>query len=147
MRFPHVVLFSACALMLALPLVAQSPNGVINGLVGDPSNKVIAGADILVINDLTGVKYFGKTNHDGIYIVPNLPPGPYRLQVSKVGFKTLIKPDIVLNIQDALSINFTLPVGALYETMTVTGGTPLVNAESSASPTVLHPPSAEHLPT
>ena len=43
---------------------------------------------------------------------PNLPPGPYRLQVSKVGFKTIIKPDIVLNVQDALSINFTLPVGA-----------------------------------
>jgi hypothetical protein len=55
------------------------------------------------------VQYFGKTNDDGIYVVPNLPPGAYRLQVSKRGFKTLIKPDIVLNIQDALSINFTLP--------------------------------------
>jgi len=37
---------------------------------------------------------------------------PYRLQVSKIGFKTTIKPDIVLNLQDALSINFTLPIGA-----------------------------------
>ena len=38
-----------------------------------------------------------------------------------MGFKTLIKPDIVLNIQDALSINFTLPVGAVFETVTVEG--------------------------
>jgi hypothetical protein len=114
MRFPYIVLLSACALMLASPLLAQSPNGVINGLVNDPSNRVIVGADVVVANDVTGVSYTTKTNGEGIYVVPNLPPGPYRLQVSKVGFKTLIKPDIVLNVQDAVSINFTLPVGALY---------------------------------
>jgi len=69
--------------------------------------------------------------------MPNLPPGTYRLQVSKVGFKTLIKPDIVLNVQDALSINFTLPVGAFHETVTVESGAPLVNTESSAVSTVV----------
>jgi Carboxypeptidase regulatory-like domain len=146
MRFPHVVLLSACALMWTATLLAQSPNGVINGLVVDPSNKVIAGADILVMNDVTGVKYFGKTNHDGIYIVPNLPPGPYRLQVSKVGFKTLIKPDIVLNIQDALSINFTLPIGAVFEVVTVEGGAPLVNTESAAVSTVIDQTYVKNMP-
>jgi hypothetical protein len=146
MRFPYVVLLSACALMLALPLLAQSPNGVINGLVGDPSNRVIVGADVVVVNDVTGVQYTTKTNGEGIYVVPSLPPGPYRLQVSKVGFKTLIKPDIVLNVQDALSINFTLPVGALYETMTVEGGAPLVNTESAAVSTVVDRQFAENLP-
>jgi len=123
-RFPQIAFLVA---FLTLPLVAQSPNGTINGLVLDPSTRVIAGADVLVINDVTGVKYSTKTNNDGIYVVPNLPPGPYRLQVSKVGFKTLVKPDIVLNVQDALSINFTLPVGAILETLTVKGGAPLVN--------------------
>src|SRR5271156_452112 len=146
MRFPYVVLLSACALMLASPLVAQSPNGVINGLVADPSNRVIVGAEVVVANDVTGVQYTTKTNGEGIYVVPYLPPGPYRLQVSKVGFKTLIKPDIVLNVQDALSINFTLPVGALYETMTVTGGAPLVNTENGAVSTVVDRQFAENLP-
>jgi len=126
-RFPRIAFVFACAVSLALPLAAQSSNGTINGRVVDPSNGVIVGADILVINDVTGVKYSGKTNDDGIYVVPNLPPGPYRLQVSKVGFKTLIKPDIVLNIQDALSINFTLPVGAVFETVTVEGGASMIN--------------------
>ena len=103
MRLPQIAVVSILVVLTAFPLLAQSPNGTINGLVLDPSNRVIAGADILVINDATAVKYSSKTNNDGIYVVPNLPPGPYRLQVSKAGFKTLIKPDIVLNVQDALS--------------------------------------------
>jgi hypothetical protein len=145
-RFPRIAFVLAWAVSLALPLAAQSPNGTINGRVVDPSNGIIVGADILVINDVTGVKYSGKTNGDGIYVVPNLPPGPYRLQVSRVGFKTLIKPDIVLNVQDALSINFTLPVGAVFETLTVEGGAPLVNTESASVSTVVDRNYVENMP-
>ena len=87
MRFPHVVLLSACALMWTATLFAQSPNGVINGLVVDASNRAIVGADVVVVNDVTGVQYTTKTNEEGIYVLPNLPPGPYRLQVSKVGIQ------------------------------------------------------------
>src|SRR6202451_2977219 len=146
MRFPYVVLLSACALTLALPLLAQSPNGVINGLVADPSDRVVVAADVVVANDVTGLKYATKTNNEEIYVLPNLPPGSYRLQVSKVGFKTLIKPDIVLNVQDALSINFTLPIGAFHETITVEGGAPLVNTENATVSTVVDRQFAENLP-
>ena len=145
-RFPRIAFLFACAVSLALPLAAQSTNGAINGLVLDPSNKVIGGADILIINDATGIKYPGKTNEDGIYVVPNLPPGQYRLQVSKVGFKTLIKPDIVLNIQDALSINFTLPVGAVFETVTVEGGASMVNTTDASVSTVVDQAYVKNMP-
>ena len=91
-------------------------------------------------------KYSGKTNDDGIYVVPNLPPGPYRLQVSKVGFKTLIKPDIVLNIQDALSINFTLPVGAVFETVTVEGGASMINTTDASVSTVVDQTYVKNMP-
>jgi hypothetical protein len=144
-RFLRIA-FVACTVLLALPLIAQSPNGTINGLVLDPSNKVIGGANILVINDATGVKYSYKTNDDGIYVVPNLPPGPYRLQVSKLGFKTLIKPDIVLNIQDALSINFTLPVGAVFETVTVEGGASMINTTDASVSTVVDETFVKNMP-
>ena len=145
-RFPRIAFHFACAVSLALPLAAQSTNGTINGRVLDPSNKVIGGAEILVINDATGVQYSGKTNEDGIYVVPNLPPGAYRLQVSKVGFKTLIKPDIVLNIQDALSINFTLPVGAVFETVTVEGGASMINTTDASVSTVIDHTYVENMP-
>jgi hypothetical protein len=125
---------------------AQSPNGTISGLILDPTAKAIVGADVEIVNDTTGIEYPGVTNGEGIYAIPNLPPGPYRIQVSKFGFKTLIKPDVILNVQGALAINFTLPVGAIAETVTVSGGTSLVNTESATVSTVVDRQFAENLP-
>src|SRR5258708_19348604 len=100
------------SLLCVAPAIAQSPSATINGLALDPSGAAIAGAQIVVVNDATGVQYTTKTNGEGIYVVPNLPPGPYRIQVSNSGFKTIIKPDIVIHVQDALPINFPLPIVA-----------------------------------
>lgn len=124
-------------LLFIATVVAQSPSATINGLVLDPSGKAIVGAEVVVVNDATGVQYTTRTNEEGIYVVPNLPPGPYRIQVSNSGFKTIIKPDIVIHVQDALAINFTLPIGAVSEIVTVPGGAPLVNTESAAVSTVI----------
>jgi Carboxypeptidase regulatory-like domain/TonB dependent receptor/TonB-dependent Receptor Plug Domain len=146
MRFPRIILLDVCFVLIVLRAVGQSPNGNINGLVLDPTNRVISAAEIIAVNDLTGIQYTTKTNNEGIYVLPNLPPGPYRIQVSKMGFKTIIKPDIVLNIQDALSINFTLPVGALLETVTVQGGTPPINTESATVSTVVDQKYVENMP-
>ena len=145
MRFPRFT-FVVCFALFAIRVAAQSPNGNINGLVLDPSNQWIVGAVVIAVNDVTAVQYTTKTNNEGVYVLPNLPPGPYRIQVSKVGFKTIIKPDIIINIQDALSVNFTLPIGAVLETVTITGGAPLVNAESATVSTVVDRQFAENLP-
>jgi hypothetical protein len=146
MRLSGIARRVACALVLVLSVFAQSPNGNINGSVQDPSNGAIVAAEIVAVNDVTGVQYTTKTNSEGIFVLPNLPPGPYRVQVSKIGFKTIIKPDIVLNVQDALSLNFTLPVGAAYEVLTVEGGAPLVNTENATVSTVIDRQFAENLP-
>ena len=143
-RFPLQTLF--LLILLATSAVAQSPGGTISGLVLDPSGRAIDRAEVLIVNDATGVRYQGETNNGGIYAVPNLPPGPYRIQVSKIGFKTLIKPDVALSVQDALAINFTLPIGAVSETVTVEGGAPLLDTESAAVSTVIDRQFAENLP-
>jgi hypothetical protein len=124
----------------------QSANGTVSGIVLDPSGAVIAGADVLIVNDATAVQYPGKTNSEGYYVVPNIPPGTYRIQVSNTGFKTIIKPDIVIHVEDALAINFTLPIGAASEVVTVEGGAPLVNTENASVGTVIDRKFIESLP-
>ena len=92
-------------ILLTRAAVSQSPNGTISGLVVDPSGRAIIGAEIIIANDETGIRHAGVTNSEGIYALSNLPPGTYRIQISKPGFKTVIKPDLALNVQDALAIN------------------------------------------
>lgn len=103
-------------LLLALLLftssaLAQSTDATISGGVTDPSGKFILDADVEVANDATGVVYSAKTNNSGMYLIPILPPGHYHVQVSKQGFKTIIKADVILNVQSAMGLNFVLPVG------------------------------------
>jgi hypothetical protein len=125
---------------------AQSPTGTISGIVTDPTGATIADAEVLVVNDATRVQFAMKSNDEGIYVVPNLPPGNYRIQVARVGFKTIIKPDITINVQDALAINFALPLGAVSEIVTIEGGAPLINTESAAVSTVIDRQFVENLP-
>ncbi len=145
----RVRLFGLCFITVLLFIsstAAQSPDATISGIVLDPSGGIIAGADVVIVNDSTGVQYDSKTNSNGIYVVPNLPPGSYRIQVSNSGFKTIIKPNIVIHVQDALAINFTLPIGAASEIVTVQGGAPLVNTENAAVGTTIDRNFAESLP-
>jgi Carboxypeptidase regulatory-like domain len=122
LKFSHVIrllLFLLCAAPFDL---AQSPDATMSGVVVDTAGRTIPDAAIEILNDATDVHYSRKTNGIGIYTVSALPPGQYCVQVSKAGFKTLIKPDVVLNVQSALSLNFTLPVGATSESITVEAG-------------------------
>src|SRR5271168_3106903 len=124
----------------------QSATGTVSGIVLDPSGGVIAGADVLIVNNATSVQYPGKTNSEGYYVFPNIPPGTYRIQVANSGFKTIIKPDIVIHVEDALAINFTLPIGAASEIVTVAGGAPIVNTENASVSTVIDRQFVENLP-
>ena len=146
MRVNRGVGLLVCLFLAASVSVAQSPNGTVSGIVLDPSGGLIVGADVLIINNATGVQYPGKANSEGYYVVPNIPPGTYRIQVSNTGFKTIIKPDIVIHVEDALAINFTLPIGAASEIVTVEGGAPVINTENASVGTVIDRNFVESLP-
>ncbi len=143
----RLVCFLLYGFCLSLPLVnAQSINATLSGGVTDPAGTFIVDADVAIANDTTGVVYTAKTNSSGIYYLSVLPPGHYHVQVSKIGFKTLIKPDVVLNVQSALSLNFSLPVGATSESITVDAASSLLNTVDASVSTVIDRKFVENIP-
>ena len=70
----------------------------------DPSRASIADAKIAVVNIGTNFRYETVTNGAGEYTLANLPPGTYRIEMEKSGFKKLVRPDVTLHVQDALAI-------------------------------------------
>src|SRR5258707_8449215 len=101
-----VLLCLACSLAFCLSLRAQDPNATVSGRVLDPSGAVVPRTQVPVINDATNIGYSTSTNDAGIYSLPSVPPGKYHIQVSKSGFKNMVKPDLGLHLQDPLTINF-----------------------------------------
>jgi hypothetical protein len=132
--------------LLSSIALSQSTNATISGGVTDVTGNLILEADVEIANDATGVIYSARTNNSGMYLVPILPPGHYHVQVSKQGFKTIIKADVVLNVQSAVALNFTLPVGATSESLTVNAATPAMNTTDATVSTVVDRKFVENLP-
>src|SRR6266478_8932347 len=148
MRFQPAFLLSLCTIILLSASVAQGQTSyaTVNGLVLDSSGAVVPSATVQAIKDDTNVAYSTVTNNEGVYSIPDLLPGRYHIQVSKPGFKTVVKPDIVLNVQDARGINFTLQVGAVSEVVTVQGGASQLETESAEIGTVVEEAGVHDLP-
>ncbi|MGH9644100.1 MAG: TonB-dependent receptor domain-containing protein, partial [Terriglobales bacterium] len=125
---------------------AQSTNATITGRVIDQSNSLVPGAKVEAISLTTNVHYSGETNREGLFTVASLPPGPYRIEASKAGFKTVVRDDVVLRVQDIVALNFILPVGSVAETVTVTGGAPLLNTQDATVSTVIDRQFVENIP-
>src|SRR5713101_7531447 len=85
-------------LMLSTSLVA-GPTATVTGRVTDPSGGVIAGVKVEATNVETNVTFSGESNAEGLYDIPNLPPGTYRVIVQKFAFRTIVKPDVELHVQ------------------------------------------------
>src|SRR6059058_5351170 len=93
--------------------LAQVEQAAITGAVTDQSDALVAGAHITVINARTGVKSVTKTNTEGYYSVPYLPPGEYDVSVETAGFKKASVTGIMLRVGLTATINVKLEVGAV----------------------------------
>ncbi|PYT38885.1 MAG: hypothetical protein DMG47_22485 [Acidobacteria bacterium] len=138
-----LVFIFLCSSLISL---AQTPTAVVNGQVRDTSGSAIPNASVEVINDATNLRYVTETNDEGIYSVPNVPPGTYHIRVSKQGFKTIVHPDITLNVQDAKAIGFTVPVGPISDTVTVEAGASMINTTDASVSTVVDRQFVENIP-
>jgi hypothetical protein len=116
-------------LALAVPAAAQSQaaNGAIEGTVLDASGGVLPGVTVTITNTGTGIERSIVTNEKGLYRAPLLPLGTYRVVAELQGFKKFEQTNITLSVGETAVINATLSVGAVSETITVSGDTPVLD--------------------
>ncbi|HXG46165.1 MAG TPA: carboxypeptidase regulatory-like domain-containing protein, partial [Methylomirabilota bacterium] len=115
-----------CLLSASALLFAQGERGTFNGTVSDPSGAVIAGATVRAINVATNVETPVTTTSAGVYRMPYLPPGTYRLLASAPGFKTAIRENVILAVAQTLTVDFVLEVGQVTDQVTVSAEPPLL---------------------
>src|SRR6266481_8551460 len=135
-----------CTLGLCASTRAQTVLASVTGRVLDPNAAAIVEATVIAKNVDTGIETTVQTNEDGIYHFADLGPGNYEFSVSKRGFKVIVKPGVALHVADTISMNFSMQVGDVRETVTVEGGAPLINTESAAVSTVIDRNFVESLP-
>jgi len=103
----------------------------IGGTVQDSSDFDIPDAQVEITNTDTGIARKAETGADGAYIVSNLSPGPYRLEVTKSGFSPSVQSSIVLQVNTNPQINVTLKVGTISEQVEVQANASMVESHSN----------------
>ncbi len=148
MHFQKMLVLLVCSLATLVASVAkgQSTNASLSGQVTDIQGLVIVGVDIEAVNEATNVSQKAKTNGAGFYVFPDLAPGTYEVRISRTGFRTMIRPGIIMHVNDALALNATLQVGDSAEIVRVEGGIPLINTTDATVSTTIDRNFAENIP-
>src|SRR6516165_9597446 len=145
--------FSNCTLMLvvlltisALPTFGQIDRGAIAGRVEDSSGAIVPRAMVTITNKDTGIATATPVNSSGEYQVLALNPGKYSVKVTADGFQSALRDDVEVQVQDRLSINFSLKVGSVTQEVLVTGGEPLLETETADLGSVINQQQVNDLP-
>jgi hypothetical protein len=121
-----------CAVLLALlpaPVLAQAVYGSISGTVTDTSGGILPGVSVTITSLERRTSDTVVTNESGFFVKERLLPGTYEVKAELASFKTAVVPSVVVNVDAQTPINFNLEVGELTETVTVTGGSPLLKTD------------------
>jgi Carboxypeptidase regulatory-like domain len=118
-------------IMLALPLAAQVDQVAISGTVTDSSGAAVQGAKIELLSTATGLHRETTTNTTGIYHLPALQIGKYKITVSKEGFKSVEFPNVELSVGQPRTIDVRLEVGTISTMVQVTATVEPLNRSSA----------------
>lgn len=125
---------------------AQGTGGRILGRVSDPSGAVLATVKIIATNDATGVTHDTNSSDSGDYVFPDLPVGTYSLTFDLKGFKKAVRHAVTLDVNQVITLNMTLQLGATQEVVDVTSEAPLVETSSTQLGTVVNDRAIVQLP-
>src|SRR6478735_6532342 len=140
-----VVLLSSVPAVVT-PVMAQTTTGTITGVVSDTSGGVVPGVTVTVATAATGLKRAVVSDAEGRYAVPALPPGRYELRAELAGFKTQIRRDVDLTVNETLSLAVVLEVGAIDLVTEIVVAEPTVNTSTSELSYLVGQAAIERLP-
>jgi hypothetical protein len=133
----RVVFAVLLVLFLASPIFAQGGNAALTGFIQDSTKAFVPNVRVLAINTETNQQFEATSNKEGSYNIASLPVGPYRIQIEKIGFQTILKEGLFLHTQDVLQINFKMALGSTSETVTVSGEGNNINTTDATVGTVI----------
>jgi len=128
---------SVCALgatigmLFALSLLAQGSFGRLFGTVTDQTGAVVPGAVVIIMDTERGVARNLVTDATGGFDAPTLVPSTYTIRIQARGFKTLDRPNILLEVGKEIRVDLTPQPGEQSQTVTVEAAAPLVDTTSA----------------
>jgi len=131
---------------LAGPSFGQSTGGRIIGRVADPTDAVLAGVKVTLVNQATGAVRTAATSDSGDYNFVEVVPGTYRIEFELTGFKKNLQKDLVVDVNQVVTLNSTLQIGAQQETVEVTSEAALVETTSTQMGAVVNERAVSQLP-
>jgi hypothetical protein len=142
----RVLLIGAFVLLIAVCACAQDPRGRLIGLVTDASGAVVPGAAVTAIHLEMNTRATTRSNETGYYELPYLLPGIYRVVVEMQGFKRYQREPIEIRVGETVTLNVSLELGTVGETVTVTAEAPMLESASASLGSVIERKMLEDLP-
>ncbi|MBI4443627.1 MAG: TonB-dependent receptor [Acidobacteria bacterium] len=133
-------------LSVAVASRAQVTTGTVSGTVTDSTGAVLPNTTVVMLNEDTGVSRTVTTDAAGRYNAASLSLGNYKLTTTLEGFQTEVRTGIVLTLGRQAVVDFQLQVGAVTQTVEVTGEAPLVDTTQSAVSTLVAQTTINELP-
>jgi len=140
-----LAVFAALTMLGQLSL-AQSTGGRVLGRIADPSGAVLGDVKIVLTNQATGVVREAATSSGGDYVFVEVVPGRYDVSFEHPGFKKNVQKDVTVEVNQVVTLNPVLQLGAAQEIVEVTSEAPLVETTSTQMGAVVNSRSVSQLP-
>lgn len=144
-RRSYQVLFAISFLLLSQFGFSQS-TGSIGGTVTDAAGATVPNAAVTVRNQATGEEHVTRTDVSGIYLVPSLPVGTYRVEAKSPGMQTTTATGVELSVGSSLRQDFALKVSSTSETVEVSGAAALIDSSTSTLGSVVNQHTVQEIP-
>jgi hypothetical protein len=136
----------ACTLALAGTVAAQEFRATLTGRVLDAQGAAVPGARITALLSSTSARSATTSGADGLYTIPFLTPGRYRVEVEAAGFKHYVQDNLEVNAGDRVGLDIHLELGQINETVTVTADAPILDTTTATAGQVIDSATVENMP-